>query len=463
MKRILISDGKNIKEALAKKELVTYDKVFVNTYDTSVSNTFLQLIDDIETEKTESPALSLAVAFGKSICEFGNEEEIKATVFFSEQQIAQIKDAVNKHILFVPPTVEILYFSKEEYVEQDEISSVDTVINDSTELPSEELPVKEKETDSKNIAVSESNDEKNTAIDNLPKQDEIEDPRIEAIRKIIGKVTFERDGLRFSKEQNVKLGRIFKDKRNFTYEEISSVTGLPINILKNKMYVIKRSLNKKENGKNLKTEVSDEKKQKKRVQRKTDATSVAKTARKNELMELASTFTPVFDESGKKLTKESALRLKGLFSDTNRNWKVSEICEATGLKKSVVTVAMMQDNNDTEDVANVRTTLIKEGVAYQKKVLYDLSSLNEDILLYANEANILPSGNIITDAKNAMNVSTLSEYDTAILLIAFGQLNEFDSDFMGCLIKNEFTYIDKALSLKPLCSMFKAIRMQRVA
>lgn len=458
MKNILVSEGAYIKEALScilnNSTEKDYDRIFIGSKDTSKCKDLLHILNNIENGsclKKEEVTLSLSCIISKCVYMFGNEEDIFLDLYLNNETISFIEESIDNELLYLPPKV----FINEHPVSYSYINYINKE-DSSFKLKKDTVPYQdnynEENTDNNDTEVEETNDnpdKKELSNENMPSENmkTISDERRNEILAITKGISFEKDGYHFSKKQNDVLSRLIKSRKNFTAKEISDVTGInKVTIYNKRVALSKQKINQ--------DALKDSKSAKTNTRRK-DSTSLAKEEREKELNEIATRFVPTFDESTKKLSAESKRELKELFTDRSRNWSVTEICKATNLKKSIVLNALenTDENKENAELDSHKTDNIDESM-----FSYDFSLMDENILQYANQAGIFPSGNIIEDAENAMGIS-FSKEDRSALCYAFKNpiSNEFDSDFIVTLNKFHFTYANEVTTLQPIFTMYKMI------
>ena len=449
MKTILVSESAYIKEALNRvineSTEINYDRIFIGSKDTSKCKDLLHILNHVDDEaciKKEEALLSLSCIISKCIYIFGNEEDIFLDLYLDNETITFIKESINNELLYLPPKVfinerPITYINKEEKssVSKNNIASYQDDSNNEDIIDNNEI---ENEPDKQEM-LDETSLSKNIKTISKERQDEI--------LAITKGISFEKEGYHFSKKQNDILIRLIKSRKNFTTKEICDVTGLnKITVYNKRVALAKQKINQ---------DVPSDSKTTKTITRKKDSTSIAKEEREKELNEIAMKFVPIFDESTKKLSAESKQKLKELFIDSSRNWSVSEICRATNLKRNIVVDALENKNNEKEPFG---ADLSKNNNVDESNFSYDFSMIDENILRYANQAGIFPSGNIIDDAENAIGIS-LSKEDRSALCNAFKDpiSNEFDADFIVTLNKLHFTHVNKLSVLHPVFTIYKML------
>lgn len=449
MKTILVTENTYIKEILNRvlneSAEMNYDKIFIGNKDTSKCKDLLHILNHVDDEactKKEDVLLSLSCIISKCVYIFGNEEDIFLDLYLGNETITFIKESINNELLYLPPKVfinerPITYINKEEKNSdvKNNIASYQDDSNNEDIIDNNEI---ENEPDKQEM-LDETSLSKNIKTISKERQDEI--------LAITKGISFEKEGYHFSKKQNDILIRLIKSRKNFTTKEICDVTGLnKITVYNKRVALAKQKINQ---------DIPSDSKTTKTIIRKKDSTSIAKEEREKELNEIAMKFVPIFDESTKKLSAESKQKLKELFIDSSRNWSISEICRATNLKRNIVVDALENKNNEKEPF---RADLSKNNNVDESNFSYDFSMIDENILHYANQAGIFPSGNIIDDAENAIGIS-LSKEDRSALCNAFKDpiSNEFDADFIVTLNKLHFTYVNKLSVLHPVFTIYKML------
>lgn len=449
MKTILVSESAYIKEALNRvlneSTEINYDRIFIGSKDTSKCKDLLHILNHVDDEaciKKEEALLSLSCIISKCIYIFGNEEDIFLDLYLDNKTIIFIKESINNELLYLPPKVfinerPITYINKEEKSSvsknnivsyQDDSNNEDIINNNEIKSEPDKQEISDETILSENIKTT-----------SKERQDEI--------LAITKGISFEKEGYHFSKKQNDTLIKLIKSRKNFTTKEICDVTGLnKVTVYNKRVALAKQKINQ---------DIPSDSKTTKTIIRKKDSTSIAKEEREKELNEIAMKFVPIFDESTKKLSAESKQKLKDLFIDSSRNWSVSEICRATNLKRNIVVDALENKNDENKYFV---ADLSKNNDVDESDFSYDFSMIDENILRYANQAGIFPSGNIIDDAENVIGVS-LSKEDRSALCNAFKDpiSNEFDADFIVTLNKLHFTYVNKLSLLQPVFTIYKML------
>lgn len=468
MKTCLVTDGysiKNFYDALMNEyEACNFnsnsslkDTMFVCGENTSDPSKILSICSAIENEKRstkESALLYFAKAVSFMLYRYSLEKRIVIAIFLSDDCCTSIEEAIIQGLLYLPNNIKVVYIRA--------LNQKDSDAHTNDRAPSN-LP-----NESQNDIIQKINTENNNDFSefeaNEPKD------RIEMIHSLTKGVSFERDsvgrGSRFSAKQNAIFLKIFRNRNNFTNDEIANALNLPISTIRNKRFFYN---SKKEQEKQLEdvSEVSNV--LNKTSIRKTDRAANARNERAKQLVEIAAGFIPEYINGSKILSEKSRKELKELFTDSNKNWKISEISKVTGVKKSQVEYAMMQHNEvsvekDAVEGARDRLAFImaNDAATYRSMLKYNTSLLveNPQILTCSNECGIIPSGDLIQDAAFVLGVTFTKEEENC-LSVAFGCLQNFDTDFMNTLIAGNFPYIGRAYKLKPLCTMLKLLRIAK--
>lgn len=432
--KVLITDGYYAKKSLENG--TPDDLIYICGKNPGNAKELLDVLEKMKTQK-KSEEKEAILYFTKIITKTtisvlsGEIKDVNFDLVFSPEVTDKIKAHVEKGEIFVPAFFTVSYRETE-----DENSNTD-------------LKEREQELGDKGTTTNEVNDSKCISESPIVNMD-----RTEEILSISKNISFERDGLHFSKKQNQIFDRLFKSRNKYTSEEIAKALNLPIAVIRNK-----RTKFNKERDKNKDLSTEHKKAQ--------DETTQAKEARNKEIQELAHHFVPEFN--GRSLTDKSKEELCSLFSDQNRNWKISEIAKVTGLSRNIVISAFENKEKDQKEEQISETEALreqkkkeieKEASFYRKNLRYDIRYVsNDQIQQYALEAGIIPSGDILTDSICALGIQNISKQDEDCLCIAFGCLQNFDTDFTNTLIAGNFSYMNLIQRLKPVCNMYKTLKI----
>lgn len=396
-----------------------------------------------------------------SLCKIVNEKKDDAaseiTFLLTEDTINQIKEMIERQLLYASPWagyVFVPYKAPNKQLQNIEPSKEE---DKEENIPSSSLPTPIK------IKAEQTKESPKKSISRK---------RTRAIKDIVGDTKLKWEGRRIPDEILSVMERIFSDENHYTNAEICAATKLSADFVANTKRKIRLS---KEKG-NTTEEITETdssvlpamnppedipadldkpdnsiNKIKKPRNVKKDATTLAREERAQEIAELSKKFAAVFTKDGKTLTPESHEQFRSLFIDPKRNWRVSEISEATGLKKSFIDKLLNNEPDNKKEIPSLSLLMEREADAYRDKMDYDIFSLG-------SVSSVSLSGNIIQDAAEVIGVDGFNKDNENCLIVAFGKLGDFDTDFLDELSRGKFTYINEAQKLKDIFNTFKRIR-----
>ena len=436
---ILVTDGLSFNE---NKEYKDFSKTYVCGCDSSNPNELckiMKLINDKVPTKTEE---ILATLFHIATDNYiPVNEEISITFLLEQRNIEKIKQLQNEQVLKIPKSYYLCFlpYKVQNKITPETNSEIPMNLPESANMEESSNNIGSVNTDKSISAKSPRNAKRKFAFDRK---------RIKEIKELVGDTKLKWSSRRIPEEILNILENIIYNDNNYTNAEIASATKLNPQFIANIRSKFKKQ---KENINDSTPTVTNVKTKGK------DATDTAKKERKKELENIVQQFDCQYDESGKMLTHESHEQFKKLFVNPNRNWKVNEIVETTGLKKSLVEKLLTTEPTkelSKDENASIASIVSKEAEAYKSKMNYDIS-------LAQNEPGIFLTGNIIQDSANALGIDKFKKQDEDCLAVAFGCLSSFDTDFYNTLSKCEFTYLNDIEKLRPICRIFRQIRFQQ--
>lgn len=442
-----------------------YGKIYVCGYDPSRPFELQKVTKCINERKVATIADVFA-----SLCKIVNEQKEDAvaeiTFLLTEDIINQTKEIIDKQLLYAFPWAEYVFVPyKAPNIQPQNIepSKKEEANTEKTASPTLPTPAEIKKEPVKEVS-----------------KKSISRKRTRAIKDIVGDTKLKWEGRRIPDEVLSVMDRIFSDENHYTNAEICAATKLSADFIANTKRKIRLSKEKENTNTNASTNIKEEgtetsnsilpainppedtpvdlekpdnstNKIKKPRTVKKDATTLAREERAQEIAELSKKFASVFTKDGKTLTPESHEQFRSLFIDPKRNWRVSEISEATGLKKSFIDKLLNNEPDNNKEVPSLSLLMECEADAYRDKMDYDIFSLG-------SVSNVSLSGNIIQDAADVIGVDKFNKDDENCLIVAFGKLGDFDTDFLDELSRGNFTYINEAQKLKDIFNNFKRIR-----